>query len=200
MPVSTRTRFEVFKRDRFTCTYCGRTPPAVLLEVDHVLPRAAGGSDDVENLTTSCWDCNHGKAANLLEEGSAPTVTRQAVEDLEERIAQAKAYAEAMQTYRALEDQQLGEVNAAWAAAFGASTKETATGTVWTLLYAWEQFPRDASIRTILRQLPLLEVIEAVDVAASWADRELGGRSYERTCRYFYGVCWRRIRERSGHV
>lgn len=48
--VSKRTRFEVFKRDKFTCQYCGRTPPRVVLECDHVDPVAAGGSSDPANL------------------------------------------------------------------------------------------------------------------------------------------------------
>jgi 5-methylcytosine-specific restriction endonuclease McrA len=35
----------------------------VVLEVDHVVPRAEGGSDDTMNLVTSCFDCNRGKGA-----------------------------------------------------------------------------------------------------------------------------------------
>ena len=62
MPLSVRTRFEVFKRDGFTCRYCGRKSPDVVLEVDHILPLCEGGTDDAVNLATSCWDCNHGKA------------------------------------------------------------------------------------------------------------------------------------------
>ncbi len=62
MPVSVRTRFEVFKRDQFTCLYCGRVSPDVVLECDHIVPVCEGGSDDTINLTTSCWDCNRGKA------------------------------------------------------------------------------------------------------------------------------------------
>ena len=68
MPVSTRTRFEVFKRDDFTCQYCGRKSPEVVLEVDHIIPRSDGGSDDNINLTTSCWDCNRGKSDVPLNE------------------------------------------------------------------------------------------------------------------------------------
>lgn len=60
--LSVRTRFEVFKRDDFTCRYCGRKSPEVVLQVDHITPRAAGGSDDVMNLATSCWECNSGKS------------------------------------------------------------------------------------------------------------------------------------------
>ncbi|MGE0674894.1 MAG: HNH endonuclease, partial [Methylibium sp.] len=62
MAVSVRTRFEVFKRDDFTCAYCGRRSPDVVLQVDHILAVANGGSDDSINLITSCWECNSGKS------------------------------------------------------------------------------------------------------------------------------------------
>lgn len=62
MALSVRARFEVFKRDDFTCQYCGRKSPEIVLEADHIVPVAGGGSDDVINLTTSCWECNRGKS------------------------------------------------------------------------------------------------------------------------------------------
>lgn len=34
--ISKKKRFEVFKRDMFTCVYCGCKPPDVILEIDHV--------------------------------------------------------------------------------------------------------------------------------------------------------------------
>lgn len=37
-PISKKLRFEVFKRDGFRCAYCGKFPPAVILEVDHIEP------------------------------------------------------------------------------------------------------------------------------------------------------------------
>ena len=37
------SRRNVFKRDRFTCQYCGRQPGKDHLTIDHVLPRAQGG-------------------------------------------------------------------------------------------------------------------------------------------------------------
>jgi hypothetical protein len=67
-PLSVRTRFEIFKRDNFTCRYCNRTSPDVVLEVDHIIPVAEGGSDDTMNLVTACWECNSGKAAVPLSE------------------------------------------------------------------------------------------------------------------------------------
>lgn len=68
MALSVRARFEVFKRDEFTCQYCGRKSPEVVLEADHIVPVAGGGSDDVVNLRTSCWECNRGKSDKPLSE------------------------------------------------------------------------------------------------------------------------------------
>lgn len=61
-----RLRFEVFKRDYFTCQYCGAQPPAVVLVVDHVTPVAAGGGTTADNLVTACEACNQGKGARSL--------------------------------------------------------------------------------------------------------------------------------------
>lgn len=66
MAIGKKTRFEIFKRDVFACQYCGRIPPSVILEVDHVHPVSKGGTDDPLNLTTSCFDCNRGKSSNEL--------------------------------------------------------------------------------------------------------------------------------------
>lgn len=57
-----RARFEVFKRDHFTCQYCGAQPPDVVLVVDHITPVAAGGTSTPDNLITACESCNQGKA------------------------------------------------------------------------------------------------------------------------------------------
>ncbi len=59
--LSKKIRFEVFKRDKFTCVYCGRKAPDVILEVDHIKPVAKGGDNSIANLVTSCIDCNRGK-------------------------------------------------------------------------------------------------------------------------------------------
>jgi hypothetical protein len=66
MALSLRKRFAIFNRDRFTCRYCGRKAPDVQLEVDHITPVSAGGSDEPANLTTACFDCNRGKSARRV--------------------------------------------------------------------------------------------------------------------------------------
>lgn len=66
--ISKKLRFEVFKRDAFTCQYCGQKSPDVILNCDHVKPVADGGTTDILNLITSCFDCNSGKGARSLSE------------------------------------------------------------------------------------------------------------------------------------
>ena len=68
MSLSLKTRFEIFKRDSFTCRYCGKKSPETILEVDHVEPTSNGGGNDEMNLVTSCFDCNRGKGARNLSE------------------------------------------------------------------------------------------------------------------------------------
>ncbi len=65
--ISKKTRFEIFKRDNFRCVYCGKQPPDVTLELEHIIPRASGGRDVYEKYCTSCFDCNRGKGATPLD-------------------------------------------------------------------------------------------------------------------------------------
>lgn len=58
-------RFRILHRDNFTCRYCGSRPGSDLLEVDHLVPRSRGGSDDDENLVTACKTCN-GRKSNCI--------------------------------------------------------------------------------------------------------------------------------------
>jgi HNH endonuclease len=59
-------RKEVFKRDNFTCSYCGNI--GGVLECDHIVPFSKGGSNELENLTTSCRKCNRQKKDKSVEE------------------------------------------------------------------------------------------------------------------------------------
>ena len=60
------TRREVFRRDNYTCQYCGRR--AGDLTVDHVLPRHLGGEHVWNNVAAACPACNHRKGGRRLEE------------------------------------------------------------------------------------------------------------------------------------
>ncbi|RME48176.1 MAG: HNH endonuclease [Chloroflexi bacterium] len=60
------TRREVFRRDNFTCQYCGKRAPQ--LTIDHVVPRHRGGHHTWENLVTACPRCNVRKGGRTLQE------------------------------------------------------------------------------------------------------------------------------------
>jgi hypothetical protein len=67
-PLSKRLRFDIFKRDEFTCQYCGHSAPHVKLHVDHLVPVRSGGTNAPWNLVTACDGCNLGKSADNLDE------------------------------------------------------------------------------------------------------------------------------------
>lgn len=55
----TKTRAAILKRDQHLCQMClskGRITPAT--EVHHIKPRAQGGTDDHDNLTSACAPCH----------------------------------------------------------------------------------------------------------------------------------------------
>ena len=56
---------EVFRRDSYTCQYCGRTEADLTL--DHVIPRRLGGTHSWENLVAACRVCNHRKGGRMLD-------------------------------------------------------------------------------------------------------------------------------------
>lgn len=58
----------LFRRDRYTCAYCGICYPARNLSRDHIVPRARGGRDTWMNCVTACRRCNHDKGQRMVEE------------------------------------------------------------------------------------------------------------------------------------
>jgi hypothetical protein len=167
--ISVKTRFEVFKRDAFTCQYCGAHPPAVALEVDHIEPVAEGGDDSQDNLVTACWGCNRGKGARLLS--SVPKSLAERAAEATERAAQIAGYAEVMMAVRERIEAD------AWQVA-----EELRPG-------ASNGYSR-ANLESIKRFVQRLGVVECLE-AASIAGARRGGDAQK--FRYFCGVCWRKI-------
>ena len=56
------SRRNLFKRDHWTCQYCGMQPGADELTIDHVVPRSQGGTSTWENCVLACLACNKRKA------------------------------------------------------------------------------------------------------------------------------------------
>jgi diadenosine tetraphosphate (Ap4A) HIT family hydrolase/5-methylcytosine-specific restriction endonuclease McrA len=57
-PISGSTRFEVLKQAKFHCELCGISADVKNLEVDHIIPKSLGGSDELSNFQALCYTCN----------------------------------------------------------------------------------------------------------------------------------------------
>lgn len=77
--ITKRDRFSIFSRDGFTCKYCGKQPPAVLLVIDHVVPISRGGTNHPDNLITACEECNQGKSNKPTAPSDIPEESRLAI-------------------------------------------------------------------------------------------------------------------------
>lgn len=178
MSIGPKLRFEIFKRDGFTCQYCGRKTPAVVLEADHVVPRAEGGTDDTANLVTSCYECNRGKGKGLLDD-RAPVVDmhEQAVLMLEREL-QLKEYNVIKEKVRNREDQDISLLLDYWDELAGNKARK---------------FPDISSLRTFLRSIPREDIKDAMDTAY---DRKRDWQGVD----YLYGILhnWRKQRGGEG--
>jgi len=114
MGLSKKIRFEVFKRDSFTCQYCGKAAPDVVLHVDHIKPRSKGGSDDITNLVTSCRDCNLGKSNRELDDDAVMKQRKRQLDELQERREQLEMMLEWQRSLIDLEAITVAEVAAIW--------------------------------------------------------------------------------------
>lgn len=148
-PIPAKLRFEVFKRDKFTCQYCGATAVQKLLHCDHIEPVAVGGETTLLNLITACVDCNLGKGARLLSDDSALSKQHRQLADMEERRQQL----EMMRQWRAeLTQHNIDQIDVVKDAFAGRS----------------RFVPNDhgnISVRRWLRRYGLMEVLAAIDEA-----------------------------------
>jgi 5-methylcytosine-specific restriction endonuclease McrA len=63
------SRRNLFKRDRYTCQYCGDQPTNHEdLTMDHIVPRSKGGKSTWENTVLACFECNKRKADRTPEQ------------------------------------------------------------------------------------------------------------------------------------
>jgi 5-methylcytosine-specific restriction endonuclease McrA len=67
------------------CAYCGATNTP--LQVEHIVPRARGGSDRLSNLTLACAPCNQKKGTQTAEEFGYPDIPAQARRSLKDAAA-----------------------------------------------------------------------------------------------------------------
>lgn len=167
--LSKSQRFEIFKRDDFTCQYCGAHPPKVVLEVDHIVPVAEGGGNEDTNLVTACFNCNRGKAARPLTV-TPPSLAAKAAE-IAEREEQLRGYS-----------------------AIAAARRDREEAETWTAFNHWRGTTKTThdkfnSMKRFILHLGISDVLDAIDIALG-----AGITNDNSEWRYFCGVCWNKIR------
>ena len=169
--LSKKVRFEIFKRDVFTCQYCGSKPPSVVLEVDHITPVALGGDNSEDNLITSCFDCNRGKGARSLE--ISPETLARKLEIQNEAKEQLASFEKSVKAKKAKITRKINKLGKL----FESETDHTFT-------YSFKQ-----SIKKFFEKLPEHDVIEAMEIAlAKFSDKP------GLATKYFCGICWNKIK------
>ena len=169
-----RVRMEVFKRDGFTCQYCGATPPSVVLEIDHVLPIAKGGTNEEMNLVTACEPCNSGKGAVLLTK-------------VPESVAK-----------RAEREQKMQEQLAAYYEMV-ASRKENLKNRAMQIAHRLDLWDEDRTMsadwgKGIMKFVERLSP-KILDSLIDNANDNLAGMCQERRFKFFAKSCWNVIRQ-----
>jgi hypothetical protein len=153
MAVSNRLRFEILRRDRFACVYCGApAKDGAVLEIDHVLPKVLGGKDKPDNLVTACVTCNGGKGAMHPDSPLLAGVEWDAV--------QWAAVSRLIDCFSEEERRQAYDEEIACAAGRG-SDEQHAIGALWFAIKNL-QIDRDcieAMLREVLDALPDLTVL-----------------------------------------
>jgi len=167
-----KIRFDVFKRDSFTCSYCGNKPPNVTLEVDHIIPVSKNGTNDIDNLITSCFDCNRGKGKNEL--GCLPETTIEKIERLKEQELQYKEFKKILSKIKNRKLDEINKIEAIFTSMFGN--------------YSFTETFKNKTIKMFIDKLGFNEVEEAMELAVDTIEFP------SDATKYFCGICWNKIR------
>jgi len=171
MSLSKKLRFEVFKRDGFQCAYCGQTPPAVALEVDHIDPKSKGGKDDIDNLITACFNCNRGKRDIPLDK--IPNKLNENLEILKEKEDQLKEYRKYVLKVRKRIDKDIDLIEKQYS--------------IYFPTYTFLESARN-SCRRFIEIMDVHTLIDCMDMACLKKDDP------QKAWSYFCGICWNKIK------
>jgi 5-methylcytosine-specific restriction endonuclease McrA len=171
--ITKKLRFDVFKRDGFKCAYCGNNPPTVVLEIDHIIPVSRKGTNQIDNLITSCFDCNRGKGAGNLS--SVPQSLAEKIEVQKEKSAQIKALDRLLKQQRERELLSIKEIEEAFQEAW--PDRQFTAGT-------------RSSVIKFSGLIGLYECVDAMHLACAKTSNPTSA------IKYFCGICWRKIRDR----
>lgn len=182
-PLSKKIRFEVFKRDKFVCQYCGRMAPDVILEVDHIVPVAEGGTNEMLNLITSCRDCNRGKGKARISENTEVKKQQEQLYELAEKREQTQMLMDWKRELASLLNEQanllsdyIGEI------------------TNWELSETGL-----ASVKKLIKEFGFEEVQESIDISFSYyydGSESSWGKAFSK----IGGICYNRRKQANGDL
>jgi hypothetical protein len=188
MTVPLKLRFEVFKRDNFTCQYCGRKTPEVILELEHIIPLSKGGTDELDNLTTSCFECNRGKGASLLDTILKDRDIHDETILLAEREFQLAEYNHLKKKIRNRENKEIEELMNYFADKFWGDARH----------YATSEFP-NTIVRQCLKTISYVDIFELIDIAVDITSRDSKGDYHTvAAAKYLTAILRNKLREKKG--
>jgi hypothetical protein len=178
-PLPKSIRFEVLKRDCFTCQYCGREAPDVILEVDHIIPISKGGDDSLMNLVTACRDCNRGKSNKKLSDMAAAKAQKKQADDLQARREQLELMVQWKQELMMEKEKQIETVESLIACVTGFTLTDHGK----------------ATIRKHIRRFGFSEVYSATEISLDtyWNGQE---SSWDNMFYKIGGICYNRKKAR----
>lgn len=175
--ISTGTRFEILKRDKFTCKYCGRSSPEVTLHVDHIIAPINGGDSSASNLVTACQDCNIGKSDKSLD--VFPEALPSQAESLQEKLLINQKFHNLPANSRTEVHMQFETISNYWSS--------------WgnKLLEPSQVPPLPAfSVKRMIHRLPIPILLECIDI--TWEKFQSGRiKTPLNIYRYFHRTCWK---------
>ena len=183
--ITKKLRFEIFKRDSFTCQYCGEKAPDVVLNIDHLIPVAAGGTNDILNLIAACFSCNSGKSDRQLSDSSVLDKQRDQLELLQARKEQIELMFEWQKGLSEIKNDTTNRLADFWSELLGGRFSLSDTGR--------------AGLKKLERKYSLAEIMEAMRIAVDsyihYEDDEPTQESVETAWKKVGGICTIRRRE-----
>ena len=79
-------RMNVFRRDNFTCQYCGKGFKPGELTLDHIIPRSKGGVLNWLNSVASCFECNNKKRNRTPEQAGMYLLNRPRIPNIDLKL------------------------------------------------------------------------------------------------------------------
>lgn len=171
--ISKKTRFEVFKRDSFTCQYCGRMAPDVILEIDHIKPVASGGNNGIMNLITSCFDCNRGKGKRKLSEKEEVKKQQDQLAELNKKREQLRMMMEWREELDSFLEEQAKKVSDVF------ESLTNVTITEYGII----------SVKRWVKEFGLIEVLDCLEISANQYFKAGGVDAASKVFQYIPRIC-----------